>query len=61
MQEEVCAEVPLWGLFLVLRRVGTICTLHLGTRLLQEQLNRDLGEIEGIATIYKLQKKLDQQ
>ena len=78
MQEEVCAEVPVLDLFLVLmnlkiqkirnriqrlswgwkmvRRllVGTICTLHLRTRLLQEQLNRYLREIGGIVMVYKL-------
>lgn len=68
MQEEVCAEVPVRDLFLVLRNlkiqrsswgwrmerrlsVDTICILHLGTRLLQELLNCDLGEIGGIAKI----------
>jgi hypothetical protein len=34
--------------------MGAICTLHLGTRFLQEQLNRHLGEIGGIVMIYKL-------
>lgn len=33
---------------------GTIYTLRLGTRLLQEQLNRDPRGIEGIGMIYKL-------
>ena len=34
--------------------VGTICTLHLGTRLLLEQLNHDLEGIGGIVMVYKL-------
>ena len=42
-----------WGLK-KRRLLGTICTLRLGTRLLQEQLNRDLEEIEDIAMVYKL-------
>jgi hypothetical protein len=80
VQEEVCDEVPVRDLFLVLRNlkkqkiriririqrlswgwrmekrplVGTICTLHLGTRMLQEQLYRDLGETGGIVMLYKL-------
>ena len=70
MQEEVCAEVPVRNLFLVLmnlriqrlsrgwkmerRLVGTICTHHLETRLLREQLNRYLRETRGIVMVYKL-------
>ena len=34
--------------------MGIVCILRLGTCLLQEQLNRDLGEIGGIVMIYKL-------
>ena len=32
----------------------TIYTVHLGARLVQEQLCRDLGEIGGIVMIYRL-------
>ena len=44
-----------WGWRLERRLLlGTICTLHLKIRLLQEQLNRDLGGIGGIVMVYKL-------
>lgn len=32
----------------------TICTVHLGARLVQDQLCRALGEIGGIVMIYRL-------